>query len=128
MKKIVLFDGDCPFCHRSVQFIIKRDPHKRFEFAPLQSDIGQALLKQFNINNDINSIVLIDRNKAHTHSTAALRICKSLHGFWKMFSLFLFMPKLVRDFFYKQIAKSRYKLFSQQYCSLPTKEQTERFL
>ena len=42
--KIILFDGVCKICDRSMLFIIKRDPKKKFMFASLKSEIGQSLL------------------------------------------------------------------------------------
>ena len=46
---LVLFDGVCVFCNRSVNFVIAHDPAGRFRFAPLQSNLGQSLLDRFNL-------------------------------------------------------------------------------
>ena len=48
-RTVVLFDGVCNLCNRSVRFIIKRDPEGVFRFAPLQSDAGVRLLEQFGL-------------------------------------------------------------------------------
>ena len=37
---LVLFDGVCNLCNKSVIFIIKRDVRKNFKFAPMQSSLG----------------------------------------------------------------------------------------
>ena len=42
-KPVILFDGVCNLCSGSVQFILKRDKEKKFMFASLQSNYGQAL-------------------------------------------------------------------------------------
>lgn len=129
MRKIVLFDGTCHFCNRSVQFIIKRDPSAHFSFASLQSEIGSKLLKKHNVPNDIDTIVLIDDRKAYVQSSAVLRICKNLRGLWKLFYLGLIVPKPVRNFVYNSIANNRYKWFgTANSCALPTPEQSKRFL
>lgn len=39
-----LFDGVCNLCNASISFIIERDPHGVFRFAPLQGDTAQRLL------------------------------------------------------------------------------------
>ncbi|HLR71457.1 MAG TPA: thiol-disulfide oxidoreductase DCC family protein [Pseudogracilibacillus sp.] len=129
MNNIVLFDGDCNFCNKSVQFIIKRDPNGLFKFASLQSEIGEQLLKQYNVTTHIDSIVLIDKNRAYVKSSAALRICKHLRGIWKLFYSFLIIPKPLRDIGYNLIAKYRYKWFGINHqCKIPTDEERSRFL
>jgi len=40
---VILFDGVCNLCNRTVQFILKRDKQSRFKFASLQN-IPQQLL------------------------------------------------------------------------------------
>lgn len=55
---IVLFDGVCNLCNKSVQFIIKRDPHNQFFFASLQSEMGKSLLEKHHLS-EVDSVVLI---------------------------------------------------------------------
>ena len=129
MERIILFDGECNFCDHSVQFIIKRDPQGLFKFASLQSDVGKELLTKYNAPSNLDSIVLIENNKCYFESSAALRICRNLKGLWKVFSFLLIVPRSVRNFFYKIIAKNRYKWFGKkESCMLPSPEQRKRFL
>lgn len=129
MNNIILFDGDCNFCDKSVQFIIKNDIKSVFKFTSLQSDIGQELITKYNIPKDTDSVVLIQDDTYYIKSSAALRICKELKSFWKIFYIFLIVPKPIRDIFYNILAKNRYKLFGKRdSCMIPTKEQRERFL
>ncbi|SHM41034.1 thiol-disulfide oxidoreductase DCC family protein [Gracilibacillus kekensis] len=129
MKRIILFDGVCNFCSSSVQFIIKRDPHQKFQFASLQSEVGQKLISKYNVPNDIDSIVLIKDNRYYTKSTAALNIAKSLHRLYPVFSIFLLIPKILRDKVYQIIAKNRYRWFGKKdSCMLPSPEDRERFI
>ena len=97
MKRIVMFDGDCNFCDSSVQFIIKRDPAAHFHFTSLQSEIGQELVKHHNIPAEVDSLVLIEKGKAFTKSSAALRIAKKLDGLWHLLFLFILIPRPIRD-------------------------------
>ena len=129
MEKIILFDGVCNLCNRSVQFIIKRDPNGHFKFASLQGEAGQKLLKQYGFEKEIDSFVLIENQIIYSKSTAALRVCKSLNGLWKVFATLRFLPVSFRDFFYDIVAKNRYKWFGKkESCMLPTKEMKKRFL
>ncbi|MUV38332.1 Alpha-N-acetylgalactosaminidase [Lentibacillus sp. JNUCC-1] len=129
MSGIVLFDGVCHFCDASVQFIIKRDPHRHFKFASLQSEVGERLLLEYGVPQDTDSFVLIDQGRAFIQSTAALKMCRYLRFPWKIFYAFLLVPRPIRDFFYNVVAKNRYRWFGKkEACTLPTVEDKERFL
>jgi len=129
MNSIVLFDGVCNFCNDSVNFIIRHDPDGQFTFAPLQSDIGQELRAKYDIADDVDSIVLIENERAFMHSAAALRIAKTLGGPIAILYAFIIVPTFIRDFFYKLFARYRYRLFGKkEVCMIPTPEVRERFL
>ena len=129
MSSIVLFDGVCNFCNGAVNFIIRHDADKKFKFTPLQSGAGQELRTKFNIGEDIDSIILIENDKAYMHSTAGLRVAKGLGGIWSLGYAFIIVPPFIRDWAYKLFAKYRYRLFGRQdACMLPTPDVRERFL
>lgn len=129
MGGIILFDGICNFCDSSVQFIIKHDQAAYFQFASIQSDIGQALLAKYNVSENVDSVILIEHGKAYAESTAALRISRKLDGFWPICYLFTLVPPFLRNSVYRVVAKNRYRLFGQKkMCLLPTPSQQKRFL
>jgi len=128
MSAIILFDGVCNFCNSSINFIIERDKKNLYKFAPLQSEVGEKFIERFDLN-EIDSVILIENEKAFTHSTAALKIAKGLGGFWSLFYGLIIIPRPIRDFFYKLFARYRYKLFGKQdACMMPTPEIRQRFL
>ena len=129
-NRIILFDGECNFCDASVQFIIKRDPYKHFSFASLQDDVGKKLRKEYQIPDNVDSLVLIENGKAYTKSGAALRIAKKLDGLWHLAFLFVVIPPAIRDVVYDYIATNRYKWFGKKElsCMLPTPEERKRFI
>ena len=125
--RVVLFDGICNFCDASVQFIMKRDGGA-FQFASLQSDIGQELVARFGLQG-MDSIVLIEDEKAYTKSTAALRIAKKLGRLWPACYIAVIIPKPLRDKVYDWIAKNRYRWFGKKdVCMLPSEKDRARFL
>ncbi|SHG55007.1 thiol-disulfide oxidoreductase DCC family protein [Ornithinibacillus halophilus] len=129
MDRIILFDGVCNFCNSSVQFIIKRDPKGLYKYASLQSDIGQELLKSHQIPNDLNSFIFIEDGNVYFKSTAALRVCWNLKGFWKFAYMFIVVPKPIRDVVYNIIAKNRYRWFGKrEQCMIPSQDIRNRFL
>lgn len=129
MNSIVLFDGVCNFCNDSVNFIIRHDQAKRFQFATLQSETGLAIRARHEIDDDVDSIILVEDSQVFTHSTAALRIAKSLGGIYSLAHIFIIVPAPIRDFFYKLFARNRYRIFGKkEVCMIPTPEIRERFL
>ena len=127
---IILFDGVCNLCNSSVQYVITHDPNAIFQFASLQGETGQQLLKQYGlIENNMNSFVLIQDNKAYTRSTAALFVAKRLKGISKLLYGFIIVPSFIRNAVYDIISRNRYKWFGKKdSCMIPTEALKSRFL
>ena len=127
---IILFDGVCNLCNKAIQFVIKQDPKEIFVFASLQSDIGQQILKQYNLPlQQLSSFVLLQNDKIYTKSTAAIKVAQQLNGLWKCFYIFNLVPAFIRDGVYNFIAKNRYKWFGKQdNCMIPSPQLKQRFL
>ncbi|MBU3714251.1 MAG: thiol-disulfide oxidoreductase DCC family protein [Ferruginibacter sp.] len=127
---IVIFDGVCNFCNKSVQWIIRHDKNNQIKFAAHQSEAGVKLLNQYGLStNDIDTVVLIKEGIAYKRSDAFIQICRLLKGFPRYFSIIRFIPRFIRDFFYNIIAKYRYKLFGKkEQCMIPTPGIKEKFL
>src|SRR5271169_3926402 len=47
---LMLYDGLCGFCNWSVRWVIKRDRHDRFRFAPQQSALAEAVLARHGVD------------------------------------------------------------------------------
>jgi len=119
-KHIILFDGECNFCSFWVKYVVKRDRKDVFRFASLQSETGKSLLEKYQVNPALDSVVLIESERAYIKSTAAFRILKTLGRFRSICYVFIIIPAFIRDFFYDIIAAVRYKLFGKSVCELPT--------
>lgn len=130
MGAIVLFDGVCNFCNSSVNYIIEHDKAGYFSFTPLQSEIGMRHLAEHKIDAaETDSVILIENGEAFTYSTAALKIARHLDGPARYLYVFIFLPKILRDPFYKLFAMMRYRLFGKKdACMMPTPEIRQRFL
>lgn len=124
MDSVILFDGICNLCNSSVQFIIKRDPAKKFRFASLQSEFGKQFLATHGLpQNEYNSFILYDNGIVYTRSTAALKVFGKLNGGWPAFYSLIVIPRFIRDFLYDVIARNRYRWFGRrETCWVPTPE------
>ena len=110
INPVILFDGVCNLCNSSVQFIIRRDKKKHFNFASLQGQAGQLLLQKFNLPlAHYNSFVLVEGDQVFTQSTAALLVLKKLGLPWSLAYGCIIIPRFIRDTVYRLIAKNRYK-------------------
>ena len=123
---VILFDGVCNLCSGAVQFVIKRDKKNIFLFSSLQSEFGQAVLKNFNLPySGFSSFVLYKEGKVFTKSTAALLVLKMLNGPIKLLYGLIIIPKFIRDIVYDIISKYRYHWFGQKStCWLPDTSKT----
>lgn len=128
-QRIVVFDGACNFCSRSVQFILRHDVRGRLRFAPLQSQTGRQLLERNGIDPaDAQTFLLLDGDSVFVRSDAALEIAKDL-GTWQWLRVFRFLPRMLRDWTYDLIARNRYRWFGRRdACFVPTAEQRGRFI
>jgi len=129
-KKIILFDGVCNLCNRSVQFILRRDKKNQFVFGSLQGQTGRELLTEFNMPvTALHTFVLVENGKVYLRSTAALRVLRYLGGGWQLFYAFMVVPRFVRDGIYNLISRNRYKWFGKnESCMIPDTKWEPRFL
>ncbi|MEO5656949.1 MAG: thiol-disulfide oxidoreductase DCC family protein [Nitrospiria bacterium] len=127
---LVLFDGVCGLCTRTVRFVIHRDPRRRFRFAALQSPLGRRVLERAGLPvEEFATFVLLDETGLHTRSTAALRVARRLSGPWRLLAVGLLIPKPIRDVVYDWVARRRYRLFGRlEACPIPPPEIRDRFV
>jgi predicted DCC family thiol-disulfide oxidoreductase YuxK len=129
-KPVLLFDGVCNLCTGSVQFIIERDPSAQIQFASLQSEKGKELLRAFHLpENQLKSLVFIEKGKAFTRSSGALRVSRYLTGAWPLLYTLIIIPGFIRNSVYDWVGKNRYRWFGEKTeCWLPTPDLKKRFI
>lgn len=130
-KEIILFDGICNFCNKTVLKIINYDKKNKFIFTSLQSDIGKKITMHLAIDTlKIDSIILYSPGISYDiKSTAALKIMNKFGGFWKLTQVLLIIPEGIRNIIYDFIAKNRYNWFGKKKeCMIPSKNISNKFL
>ncbi len=124
-QTVILFDGFCNLCNGTVDFLIKRDRNKQFRFVALQSETGKILIQKFNIPPATESVIAIKQNLIYFESDAAIEISRLLPFPWKLAILIKIIPKKLRDYIYRIIAKNRYKWFGKtESCRILSEENT----
>jgi predicted DCC family thiol-disulfide oxidoreductase YuxK len=127
---IILFDGVCNFCNRTINIILKYDDQAYFQFAASQSSAAMGIMQAFNLDEKaISSVILIDNEKVYTKTDAVIQIANHLKGWPRLFMGLKYVPKFLRDFGYDLVAKNRYTLFGKrETCRIPDASIRHRFL
>ena len=130
---VLLYDGVCGFCNKSVQLILDHDRRGSMRFAALQSDYGQSVVERHPELRGVDSVVYVEQQtggeRIHVRSDAALKVAAYLGGFWRIFLAAKVLPRGLRDYLYDLFARNRYKLFGKyDTCMLPPPEVRSRFL
>ena len=125
---VVFFDGVCGLCNVSVDFILARDTHQRFRFAPLQGETARQALPSAD-RERLDTLVLLTASGTYRRSAAVVRILWGLPGVWPILGALLWVvPGPLRDLGYRIVSANRLRWFGQkETCRLPTPEERERF-
>jgi len=127
---VILYDDTCNLCNRFVNFILKRDKEKIFQFASLESHYGIELAKNFHLSADKPGTILLydEDKKIQDQSDAIIKILDTLGGVWSYFVILIVLPDSVRNKFYKTIAENRHRIFGRKRYSYPSDILQERFI
>lgn len=129
-SNVILYDGVCNLCWFWVQFILKRDKKRLFDFAPLQSESAKQILQLHKLEvAELTTVVLVDDQGVFIRSSAILRVFRKLPMPWPLLYGFILLPRVIRDRVYGFIGRNRYNWFGRgDACYLPDKDEQDRFL
>lgn len=127
---VMIFDGVCHLCARSVQFILDHEADATLRFMPMQSAAGERVLRELGFDpNDVKTFVLIADGKSYSRSDAAIRIARYFGGGWKLLGVVRLVPRPLRDWAYDLVARYRYRWFGRaETCMVPTPALKARFI
>lgn len=130
LEPLLLYDGECGLCDRSVWFIIRHDREATVKFAALQSDVGQKLLAEAGLDPGYReSVLLFDRGRLYQSDEAALQTARYLDRPWRWLAAARFVPRWLRHPVYKLIAKHRFRFFGRvDACELSAPGERARFV
>src|SRR5687768_1146386 len=126
---VILFDGTCAFCERSVRFIATRD-NGYFKFGASQNAEGQALLARFGTSREAaRSLILIEDGRIYLRSDAVLRVASRMRAPWNYARVFLIVPRPLRDLVYRMVAAVRHRIAGESNaCEVPPPEIRSRLI
>lgn len=128
--KVLLFDGACVLCARSVRFVLARERRSVIRFVAAQTPAGQAMLDHFGLPlTDWDSVVFVEGGRPRFKSDAFFAVVRHLRQPWPLLRVFRVLPNGVRDWVYDRVARNRYDWFGKrEACFVPRPDQAGRFL
>lgn len=129
-KPLLVFDGYCGLCSRSMKFILRQDKTGAFRFVPAQSALGTAIYRHYGLTTgDYETVILLADGQLYTASDAALGVLDRLPAPWPGLKLARLVPRGLRNCVYALVARHRMRFFGRtEACYLPTPEERSRFL
>jgi predicted DCC family thiol-disulfide oxidoreductase YuxK len=139
-RLLVVYDGECGFCNRSIRWFLRRDRNDRLRFAPSSDPVIRELLVSHgtpSLMAEINpDTILVFRNlgtpieELVVRSNAILACLRVLPQPWPFFAGVLrLIPRPVREFGYRLVARWRYRIWGRYTtCPIPTPEERAHFL
>lgn len=111
--------------------MLRVEKHDKLQFCTLQSDAAITLLEHLNAPRDLSTVVYVFDGHIYTHSTAISLLlrhhAKPIYGFLGL--MLSVIPRPIRDFGYRVVARNRYKWFGhKETCLMPTPALKARFI
>jgi len=122
MSWVLFFDGDCAFCSASVQQAVGFDKREQVFYAPLQGEFSRKMGFEKYASAEGGTMVLLRESdgKVFMHSDGLIELARVFGGAWKLLALARFIPKPLRDFVYRGIARNRHRFMGKSAnCMLP---------
>lgn len=134
-RPILLYDGTCAFCQATVRLVLRNDTRGTLRFASLQGKHGRAVIAANPELDGVDSIVWVDPEidgrpaRVLTRSQAAFRVARYLGGLWRLWLVFVVIPRPIRDRIYSLVARHRHRLMgTAERCVVPPADARDRFL
>lgn len=133
-RQLVLFDGECGLCDRTVQALLRIDRQGVLTFAPLQGDTAARVRSRWRLPEELSSLIYVrdfgaPGEQPLFRSDAVLGLLSRLGGIWRLAAPLRWLPRGLRDRAYDFIARRRYRWFGRrEACRLPSPAERARFL
>lgn len=130
--KILLYDDECGFCSRFIEFIWKNDRNQAIYFCSLRSEKGKNILGENGVHTiDLETVYYIENGVHYKRSQAIFQVLRQLKFPLCMITLFGCLPKQLTDYVYDQVARRRHILSKKTAisgCTIPPPVVRDRFI
>lgn len=118
---VVVVDGSCGVCSRGARMLARRDTRQEFSIATSGSDLGRALFLHYGLDPvDPESWLYLREGEALFSLDAVIAVATRLGGSGRLAAVLWVLPKGLRDWLYRRIARNRYRIMGRtDLCALP---------
>lgn len=128
---VLLYDGQCGVCSRSVQWILSHERSQSLRFAPLESPLGRELAAEGQVPEGVDSLLWVEGSEngvvVRFWSSAVFATLRYVGGPWRLLMILKILPRPLVDLLYRLFARHRLKVASKA-CLVPRPEARSRFL
>ncbi|MBK9000519.1 MAG: DUF393 domain-containing protein [Myxococcales bacterium] len=131
--RLVIFDGVCGLCDRTVQFLLDHDTDRSLYFTTMKGTTAARVRARHPELEGVDSIAFVERSgdseRVYLRSRAVFRIATYLDPGVRWLRVFGVVPERVADLGYDLVASLRYRFFGKlEACRVPDPSVRERFL
>ena len=119
---IAFMDGACVLCMTGARLIDRMDRSGTIRICPVQSALGQAVLRHYGLDtDDPDSWLFLDRGYAYGGLEAMIRVGQRTGGAGHLLRVLRLLPAGLQGWLYRRLARNRYWMFGRRdSCELPT--------
>lgn len=128
-RPVAVMDGHCALCCRGARMIARADRRGEIAICPAVTPLGDALLRHHGYEpSDPESWLYLEDGVAHGGLDAMIRIGERVGGAGRILSTLRALPRPVRRWVYRRIARNRYLFGRADLCALPDPGIRERLI
>lgn len=118
---LAVMDADCAICSWGARMIHRLDRSGTVRICPVQTPLGAALLRHYGLRaDDPDTWLFMDGGVAYRDFDAVIHACRRFGGWARIGTVLAALPRGLRDWLYRRVARNRYSLFGRgDICALP---------
>lgn len=127
---IAVMDAACGLCAKGARWIARNDWRNEFRIVPIQSPLGAALARHFDVDpEDPTTWLVVSDGEAQGGFDAMLWAAGRFGGRWRLLRVFRLVPRPIRDWVYGLVARHRYRIYGRtDLCAMPDPDVQARLL
>ncbi len=121
LAPMAVMDADCALCSFGARMIHRLDKTGTIRICPVQTRLGQMLLTKHGIMpTNPESWLFIADGRVWTDFDAMAEVGLRCGGWGRLLGLLRLIPKPLRDWLYRRVARNRYAVFGRgDMCAIP---------
>ncbi|SIO53717.1 Predicted thiol-disulfide oxidoreductase YuxK, DCC family [Rhodovulum sp. ES.010] len=127
--QIAVMDGGCAPCSWGARMIARLDSAGQFRICPVQSPLGEALVRHYGLApGDPETWLFLENGQAWGGMEAIIRIAERLGAAGRLATAMRILPRRLREWLYRRIARNRHRLGRSDMCAIADERLRRRLL